>query len=92
MMRIILKAKENLKSTLRHNYEIREEERVCMDTIREEERVRMAHNAIVILSDDEYDSGRREIPIILDHFIQNIKRKLNMFHDLSRKMKIPPKK
>ena len=33
-----------------------------MGAIREEERVRMSHNAIIILSDDESDSGRRQIP------------------------------
>ena len=49
---MINKAKENLESTLRHNDEIREEERVRMDAMREEERVRMAHNDIIILSDD----------------------------------------
>ena len=32
-----------------------------MDAMMEEERVRMAHNDIIVLSDDEYDSGRREI-------------------------------
>ena len=61
-MKMINKAKENPESTLRHNDEIREEERVRMDTIREEERVRMAQNAIIILSDDKSDSGRKEIP------------------------------
>ena len=33
-----------------------------MDEMREEERVRMAQNAIIILSDDESDSGRSKIP------------------------------
>ena len=33
-----------------------------MDAIREEERVRMAQNTIIISSDDESDSGRRQIP------------------------------
>ena len=33
-----------------------------MDVMREEERVHIAQNAIIILSDDESDSGRREIP------------------------------
>ena len=32
-----------------------------MDVTREEERVRMAHNAIIFFSDDKSDSGRREI-------------------------------
>ena len=51
-----------MESTLRHNDEIREEECVRMDSMREEERVRMTQNTIIILSDDESDSGRREIP------------------------------
>ena len=79
---MIIKAKENLESTLRHYDEIREEERVCMDAMREEERVRMAHNATIILSDDESDSRRREVPITSDPFIHNLKCKPNMFHDL----------
>ena len=54
--------KEELESTLRHINEIREEERVQMNSTREEECVRMAQNAIIILSDDESDSGRRLIP------------------------------
>ena len=54
-MCMIIEAKENLEITLRHNDEIREEERVCMDAMREEERVRMAQNAIIIFSDDESD-------------------------------------
>ena len=33
-----------------------------MDAITEEERFRMVQNAIIILSDDESNSGRREIP------------------------------
>ena len=33
-----------------------------MDAIREEERVRMAQNAIKIYSDDKSNSGGREIP------------------------------
>ena len=41
---------------------MREEELVRMDATREEEHVRMAQNAIIISSDDESDSGRREIP------------------------------
>ena len=35
LMRMIIEAKENLEITLRHNDEIREEERVCMDAMRE---------------------------------------------------------
>ena len=56
------KAKEELESTLRHNDEISEEERVRMDKIREQERVRTAQNNTIILSDDESDIGKREIP------------------------------
>ena len=37
-----------MEITLRHNYEIREEELVRMGAIREEERVRMAQNSIII--------------------------------------------
>ena len=44
---MIIKAKENLESTLRHNDEIREEEHVRVDAIGEEERILMAHNAII---------------------------------------------
>ena len=33
-----------------------------MHAIREEELVRMAHNSIIISSDDKSDSGRRQIP------------------------------
>ena len=50
-----------MESTLLHNDEIREEERVRMNASREEERVCMTHNSIIILSGNEYDSGRREI-------------------------------
>ena len=59
---MINEVKEELESTLRHNDEIREEKCACMDEMREEEFVCMAQNAIINLSDDEYDSGRREIP------------------------------
>ena len=62
MMKMINKAKGELEITLRHNDEIREEERVRMVTTREEERVRMAHNFIIILSKNESDSRRIEIP------------------------------
>ena len=55
MMKMINEAKEELENTLRHHYAIREEERVCMDATREEKCVHMAHNAIIISSDDEYD-------------------------------------
>ena len=58
-MKMINDDKEELESTLRHDHEIREEER--MDAMREEEHVRMAHSAIIISSHDESDSGRREI-------------------------------
>ena len=51
-----------MESTLRHNDEIGEEERVCMDATREEERERMEQNDIIISSDKESDSGRRKIP------------------------------
>ena len=51
-----------MENTLRHNYAIREEERVRMDEMNEEERVRMAHNYIIIFSDNKSDSGRRKIP------------------------------
>ena len=87
-MRMIIEAKGNLESVLRHNYEIREEERVRMDEIREEERVRMEQNDIIIFYDDESDSGIMEIPITSDPFIQNLKCKINMVHDLSRQMKL----
>ena len=72
---MINEAKEELESTLRRNAEIREEERVHMDTIREEECVHMAQNTIIILSessssDDSLEassvessgSGIRQIP------------------------------
>ena len=59
--KMINKAKEELEITLRHNDEIREEERVLMDQMRERESVHMAYNAIIILSDNKSDSGRREI-------------------------------
>ena len=51
MMKIIKEAKEELESTLCHNYEIKEEGRVRIDAMREEERVHMAQNNILILSD-----------------------------------------
>ena len=54
-MRMIIEAKENLESTLRHKDEIREEERVRMHETRKEELVCMAQNAIIIISDDKYD-------------------------------------
>ena len=50
MMKIINEDKEELEITLHHNDEIREEEH--MDATREEERVCMAQNAVIILSDD----------------------------------------
>ena len=45
---MINEAKEELENTLRHNYAVREEECVRMDEMREEERVRMAQNTIII--------------------------------------------
>ena len=63
-----------------------------MDAMSEEERVCMPYNAIIILSDDEYDSGRRETPINSDPFIHNLKRKPMMVHDMSRKNNISLKK
>ena len=50
VMKMINEAKENLESTLRHNDEIREEERVRMDAMKEEERVHMTQNTIVLTS------------------------------------------
>ena len=49
------KAKEELENILRHIEAIREEERVYMDTMREEESVCIEQNAIIFFSDDEYD-------------------------------------
>ena len=49
-----------------------------MDAMREEERVCMAHNAIIIFSDDKYNSGRRETTITSDSFIKNLKHQPNM--------------
>ena len=64
VIKMINKAKEELENTLRHN-----------DTIREEERVCMAHNTIIISSEssssddlletssvESYGSERRQIP------------------------------
>ena len=48
---MINKAKEELEVILRHNDVIREEERFRMDAMREEERVPMAQNTIIILSE-----------------------------------------
>ena len=62
MTKIVNKASEELESTLRHNDEIREGERVRTDAMREGERVSIEKNAIIILSDDKSDSGRRQIP------------------------------
>ena len=74
-MKVINEVKEELESKLRHNYEMREEERFHMDAMREEERVCMAHNNIIISSESSYSddlletssdessgSGRRQIP------------------------------
>ena len=69
VMQMINEAREELEDTLCHNYEMREEERVQMDAMREEECVHMAQNTIITLdnsletsSDDSSDSGRRKIP------------------------------
>ena len=64
-----------MEDTFRHNGAMREEECVCMDAMREEERVHMAQNTVIIssessssddsseiLSDDLSDLGRRQIP------------------------------
>ena len=64
-----------MEDTFRHNDAMREEEHVRIYAMREKERVRMAHNTIIILSeslssdeslkklsDDSSDSGRRKIP------------------------------
>ena len=50
VMRMINEAKEGLEYTLRNNY-----------AIREEERVRMAEETIILLSDDNSDSETSEI-------------------------------
>ena len=50
VMRMINEAKEGLEDTLRNN-----------DAIREEERVHMAEETIINLSDDNYDSETSEI-------------------------------
>ena len=52
---MINEAKEELESTLLRNDEIREEERVHMDALTEEERVLMEHNDVIILSGEKYD-------------------------------------
>ena len=51
VIKMINKAKEELEVILRHNDVIREEERFRMDAMREEERVPMAQNTIIILSE-----------------------------------------
>ena len=61
VMKMINEAKEESESTLRHNIEIMEKEHVRMDAMREQERVHMAQNAVIIASDDESDPVRREI-------------------------------
>ena len=50
-MKVINEDKEELENTLRHNNEIRGEERVRMHAMREEECVRLAQNTIIILSE-----------------------------------------
>ena len=59
---MINKAKGELESKLRHNDTRRGEGRVRIDAMRKEKCVRMALNAIVIYSGDEYDSVRKQIP------------------------------
>ena len=60
-MCMIVEAREHLESTLRQNYEMREEQRVHMVAMGEEERVRMAQNAINFFSDVVSDLGRKEV-------------------------------
>ena len=60
--KLINEANEELEITLGHNDEIKEEERVRLDEMSEEDLVRMTQNAIIILSDEKYDSGRRQMP------------------------------
>ena len=55
VMKMINEAKEELENTLRHNYAIREGERVRMDAMMEEEHFHMSHNASITFSDDESD-------------------------------------
>ena len=62
VMKMINEAKEELENTLRHNDSISEEERVRIDAMRKEERVRMAQNTIIIWSGEKSDSVRRQIP------------------------------
>ena len=64
--RMVIEAKENLESTVRHNDEIMEEEHVCMDTMKEEERVRMAQNAIIIflMTNLIKEEGKYKLPQI----------------------------
>ena len=50
LMQMINKDKEELGDTLLRNDAMREEERVCMDAIRKQERVRMAQNTIIYSS------------------------------------------
>ena len=72
---MINEAKEELENALRHNYNIREEDRVRTGVMREEERVQMADNTIIISSEssssdksleilyvESYGLGRIQIP------------------------------
>ena len=51
-----------MENTLSHNDAIREKESVRIYAMSEEELVHTAQNAIIISSDEESDSGRRQIP------------------------------
>ena len=62
LMKMINQSKEELGDALRNNDAMRDQERVRMDATGEEKRVCMAYNSIIISSDDESDSGRRQIP------------------------------
>ena len=50
LIQIINDSKEKYGDTLRHNYAMREEERVHMYLMKEQERVHMAQNTIIISS------------------------------------------
>ena len=58
-MIMINQTKEELGGTLRNNDAMRNQECVRMDAMKEEEHARMSQKSIIVLSDDEYDSGRR---------------------------------
>ena len=57
-MKMIKEAKEELENILRHN-----------DEIREEERVRMAHNTIIISSESLFSDDLLE-NLLLNHLVQ----------------------